>query len=506
MRSTRNEPSARPPAGALALLSTLFAASCGESREPLRIAAGDWPVTVELPADPEPLYPRVVLFTIDTLRADHVSAYGYRRTTTPFLDSLAQQGVLFTRANSTISQTAPSHASMLTGLPPLVHGVLDNSHELGRDAVDLARVFGAAGFETAACVNTKFLQGVAHSFGSVHAATGRGDDVVRLATTWLEKERKGERFFLWVHVFDPHRWKNLQGLITVERARRRTRGNAPVRDSEFTFHGETPPDFERYVMELHGLDAPSDASAPPVQTRKDGESVDFESHAEYLRYVDAYDAMARLADGSLAALYHAIEALALPGPTLWIVTADHGEGLASHGLCGHGGHIYQEQLSIPLLIHASDKSLAPRRVGAVTSHLDLYPTLVETLHGRVLAPEGLLDGRSLWPLVRGEPVDWSERAVFSQRTPSGEALYSVQTARFKLLDNRGADGPDELYDLGADPRERANLVQAGSAEHETLARELEQRLRVFEAHARQSDAEAIPADWMGELRDLGYVR
>lgn len=488
-RARRDRPTRRPRALAR-WLALLLATGCGEPAPAPLSVSGDWPVVVELPQRSEPRYPRVVLFTFDTLRADHVSAHGYQRRTTPFFDTLASQGALFTRASATISQTAPSHSSMLTGLPPIVHGVLQNGHQLDRDAVDLARVFGAAGFETTACVNTGFLRGVAHSFQNVRASTERGKDVVELATRWLTKERKNERFFLWVHVFDPHRWKTLAEMV----------------DSERMFRGKTPPDFEPYLMELHGLDRLAADGGPPVLRREESEQVVFQSREEYLRYVEAYDALTLLADQNLRTLYKAIEALALPGPTLWIVTADHGEGLASHGLCGHGGHIYEEQLSVPLLLHASDKSLARRRIDALATHLDLYPTLLETLGGRAQAPEGLLEGRSLWPLVRGEAVDWSERAVFAQRTPSGDGLYSLRTERYKLLDGRGsADDQDELYDLSSDPRELENRVGELSAERDALTRELEQRLRVFETHA-QSAEQAVPEEWMNELRDLGYVR
>ena len=89
--------------------------ACGGDAQPAPLyLGGSWPVAVEFPRGPEPRYQRVVLVTIDTLRADHVSAYGYRRKTTPFLDSLAERGVLFTRANSTVAHTAPSHSSMLS--------------------------------------------------------------------------------------------------------------------------------------------------------------------------------------------------------------------------------------------------------------------------------------------------------------------------------------------------------------------------------------------------------
>jgi arylsulfatase A-like enzyme len=470
------------------VVAALCLSACreGEPHGALQVA-GQWPVAVEFPRGPQVRYPRVVLVTIDTLRADHVSAYGYRRKTTPFFDSLSGQGVLFTRANSTVAHTAPSHSSMLTGLPTLVHGVRHNGYKLDDDAIDLARVFGAAGFETAACVNERFLERIAHSFQSVHSTRERGAEVVRLAQTWLTEERRGERFFLWLHLFDPHRWKNLES------------------GSESPFRDENPEDFAAYVMELHGLERIGvEGLLAQHWDSKDGKALQLHGLPQYLRFIDSYDQYIRYADAQVAALHQAVADLNLPGPTLWIITADHGEGLASHGHDTHIWNIYQEQLHVPLLFYASDGSLAPRRVDAVVSHLDLFPTLVEELGGSVRAPDGLIDGRSLWPLLRGAGGDWPARAVFAQRKPLGEALYSLQSERFKLLDKE--NGADEFYDLSVDPHELDDRARVPSAEHEALARDLEQRLRLFEANAQGIDEQEIPEDLLSELHDLGYVR
>lgn len=472
-------------------VALLALGSCSESEAPPtgpRAVAGEWPLAVEFPSGPRPTYERVVLVTIDTLRADHVSSHGYPRATMPFLDSLARRGVRFTRAMSTISHTAPSHSSMLTGLPPLVHGVQQNGHTMDAEAVDLAKIFSAAGYETAAIVNTEFLAGVAASFGTVHPTTERGDEVLRLARTWLAEERTSSRFFLWVHLFDPHRWKDL----AVESKKERL------------WPGSPPPGFAEHVLALHGLER-GGLEALLVQKWETvhQKAVELESLEHYLRFVDAYDALIRYSDQQLAELHETIEGLGLLGSTLWIVTSDHGEGLASHGTDGHGAHIYQEQLHVPLVFHASGKPLASRVVDALVTHLDLLPTLVETLGGQVRAPEGLVQGRSLWPLLRGEPVDWSGRLVFAQRKPTTEALWSVQDERFKLLDAERSG--DELFDLRADPLELDNRLETAPIERARLERELEERLRLFEPYRRDGDQE-IPAEWMKELRDLGYVR
>ena len=160
----------------------------------------DWPVRFDVDPDVEPIYERVILVTIDTLRADHVTSYGYRRRTTPFLDSLTDESVLFDRAIASVSHTAPSHASMLTGLPPIVHGVQQNGDQLAPGvAVHVARLFRKAGFETAAFLNVSFLSGVAQAFEHVDVQTQRGEPVADATIAWLQDAERSGRFFLWVH-------------------------------------------------------------------------------------------------------------------------------------------------------------------------------------------------------------------------------------------------------------------------------------------------------------------
>jgi len=480
-------------------------AACGDAGEPAGAPqpAGA-PLRLERLAERR-AFERVVLVTIDTLRADHVSCYGYPRATTPFLDSLAARGVRFTRAMAAISHTAPSHATMLTGLVPAVHGVLQNGGQLASETIDLAEAFAGAGYETAAFLNVKFLSGIAASFGTIGVrAVGpdrrplTGADVADASIEWLRGTRKTPRFLLWVHLYDPHKWKDL--VLEHE--------GKP----EPIWKGASPPDFLAYVAALHGLPAPRAGEPYRVEwnvERKSGETLDVASAEGFLACIDAYDRLTLFADTQIERLYRAIEALALPGRTLWVVTSDHGEGLASHGVAGHGGRIYQEQLHVPLIVHASDGSLSPRVVDELVGHVDLFPTLAEVLGLSAHGSLPLFDGRSLWPLIEGRATAWSPRAVFAQRRPpegaddpEHELLFSLQDERHKLILQE--PGADEFYDLGTDPREARNL----GGEHPDAARlrvELEERLQVFGSFASGAGA-AVPEEWLEELRALGYVR
>ena len=193
--------------------------------------------------------------------------------------------------------------------------------------------------------------------------------------------------------------------------------------------------------------------------------------------------------------------------TLWIVTADHGEGLGSHGYAGHAERVYQEQVRVPLVVHASDGSLGPRRIGALVRHVDLFPTLAEVVGARLSAEENLLQGVSLGPLLRGEQV-WTPRPAFAQRGRplEGEGdLFAWRSGRYKYIYDEG--GTDELYDLIADPLETQNLAAHAAAERENLRAELLQQLALYRRHQRPSlSDERLDLEWIEELKALGYVR
>jgi arylsulfatase A-like enzyme len=285
---------------------------------------------------------------------------------------------------------------------------------------------------------------------------------------------------------------------------------------EALWSGSTPPDFLARVAELHGLPAPRAGEPYVVDWRieRKGKALDFSSAEAFLRCIDAYDALTRFADGELERLYRAIEDLGLPGRPLWVVTSDHGEGLASHGIAGHGGHVFQEQLQVPLVLHATDDSLSPRVVNDLVAHVDLFPTLAETLGARVRGVEPLYEARSLWPLARGTGVAGA-RTVFGQRRPAegdgGDAaegeggagsVYALQDARHKLILHEPGD--DLFFDLATDPRELSDLGTEHAAAAELRAA-LELRLRAFAALPARAE-EPVPEHWLEELRELGYVR
>ena len=273
-----------------------------------------------------PVPERVVLVTIDTLRADHMGIYGYPRDTTPFLDSLARSGVVFSQAFATSAHTAPSHASLFTALIPAQHRVFENGSVLKEDRFSLARMFGELGYETAAFVAAEFLRKVAVGFDLVDAekpTEGRrpyrtADQTMDRVADWLETRRPDEKFFLWVHLYDIHEYYRKK--FTPE-TQLREMAKSPV-DSLVAF-----------VTEQHNI--PSSAYSSP---------------RNLANTFNQYDAQLRLVDDELRRLYSLMDESGHNRRTLWIITSDHGEGLGNHGHMGHGKYIYQEQLRVPLIL------------------------------------------------------------------------------------------------------------------------------------------------------------
>ncbi|HET7746899.1 MAG TPA: sulfatase [Vicinamibacteria bacterium] len=411
--------------------------------------------------------PNVLFVTVDTLRADHCSAYGYRRTTTPRLEALAGEGTRFETAYAPMPTTAPSHATMFTALLPRSHGVLKNGQPLGPGPRTLAEVLHAAGYRTAAFVSAAPVDR--------HAGLGRGfdeyDDVPsertgevtrRRAEAWLARhgylrpraDRHDERpFFVWVHLYDPH---------------------SPY----------LPP--PAYAARF--------PSAP--------------SASELEKAVDAYDGEVRFADAQVGALVHHLDQAGRASQTLVVVTADHGEGLMDHGIMGHGLSLYEETLRVPLVFRWPG-TLPAKRVTEPVQLVDLAPTISELagIQWTGTSPQG----RSLAAILLGkEGADPRREAFFQRRqydTPVVDGFrikgdkHAVRAGRWKYI-VAPEEGTAELYDLVADPAERHDLRRDRVAEADGL----DALIKVW--HRATARAPSLPVDEerARALRALGYVQ
>ena len=323
--------------------------------------------------------PNVVLVSVDTLRADALGSYG-GPVATPAFDGLARDGVLFDQAIAPASQTAPSHATLFTGLEVLHHGSLRNGVPLDGAVETLAEILGGAGYATAAFVSSFVLDdrfGWARGFDVYESEfPRRGETLRQRRGLWAKFEFEGfdrpavetnaralpwlvsapEPFFLFVHYFDPHA------------------------------HYAGPPELAARVPGAFAQRAAADrieglrAVLPGID------------RAQLEHVLRSYQAEVLVVDRALGALLAALDERGLRDRTLVVVASDHGEGLGQHGTLDHAPNVYEEQVRVPLLLRWPEELTPGLRIGEAVGLVDVAPTIAE-LAGVKFSGEP--DGRSL---------------------------------------------------------------------------------------------------------------
>jgi arylsulfatase len=432
-----------------------------------------------------PAWPtNVILYVIDTLRADHVGAYGYPRDTTPRLDALAREAVLFEDAQAQASWTRPAVASLLTGVTPLRHGAVRLRSALGDDVPTVAELLRARGWATAAWVTNMNV--------SPHWGFGRGFDryeyleedtregrvyvpaptIHEAALGWI-RERSGQPFFLYLHASDTH------GPYT------------PGEPWRQRFEGSRPDGAE--------------VTAPGVQAVMHKGRRASAGEVAWLRSL--YDGEIAELDAAIGAFVDQLRALDVLDRTLLVVVADHGEEFHDHGAFSHGRTLHRELLQVPLLVRLPNGAHGGTRVRALVQHVDVFATILDQLG--VPTPEGV-DGRSMLPHLAAAGAS-DPHAIAVSHTWLGQAELVATTApdwkvivrRRGTRRGRPADGTRtiEVYDRTQDRDERANVADGQAL----LAAWAQQEVA---AHARQASApvdRTVSRETEEKLRALGYV-
>jgi arylsulfatase A-like enzyme/Tfp pilus assembly protein PilF len=415
------------PLRALGLLS-LLSAACGGRGEALHAYEGA----------------PVILISVDTLRADHLPAYGYKGVATPHLDALAADSILWENAYSHVPLTLPSHLSILTGLLPAEHQVRDNIGYRfdGEKHKTLARVLKAHGYATGGAVSAYVLRGgtgirdsmdffddaIGAPSGAVQdlsSAQRPGSETVARALAWVDTV-KGRPFFLFLHLYEPHR---------------------PYEPQE------------------------------PFKTR----------------YGATYDAEIATTDAILGDFLETLKRQALYDPSLIVFLSDHGEGLGDHGEQEHGILLYREVLHVPLLVKLPRSEEAGRRIAAPAGLMAVAPTIASLVKVEAPNPAGET-------LLGGGPSPPGARGVYSEtyypKIHFGwSALRSLVDGRFHYI-----DGPKpELYDIAADAGERADARDKETA--------VVHRMRAELGHVEARFSAPGPTDneTAERLRALGYL-
>lgn len=442
----------------------LAATDGGALRDPGAAVASSAPAAVD-PA--RALRPNVLLVTIDTLRADHVSSNGYGRRTTPFLDAVAADGVRFARAYSTSSWTVPGVVSLLSGTAPSAHGVVHGRAEQGKirgqevvpdDLPWLAAELRAAGYRTFAVTANTHLAGelgFARGFDR-YACVGFAPArrVERALEPMLEAIHGGRGpWLVWLHLFDPH---------------------MPYRPRE-PFLTELWPAPRPRHPDLERLRAPHAPLDEPVE-------------GDRLAYLTAlYDAEIRFADAALRRLTRALGA----DDALVVVTSDHGEELMEHGGLGHGQSLHPEVIAVPLVIRRPDRRGAGSVIAEPVSLVDVLPTVLAELGLPV--PSGV-SGQELF----GEPRD---RPIVAELSRGGP-LRALIEGDLQLVDKPGEGA--RLFALRDDPAPAAELTDERPGDVERMRARLDRYL----AGVARTDAPRVrelSPEEVAQLRALGYV-
>lgn len=451
--------------------------------------------------DDRPNQPNIVLIAIDTLRADHLGSYGYERPTSPNIDRLAEQGMLFEHCYSPASWTLPVFTSMFTGYYAAVHGVTHRDRLLAASIPTITERMKEQGYYTAAVVSNPFLS-AKYGFGrgfdlyddfsvffeaelallaiDPDPATGRvnemvtGEAVTDQAKILMQRAAdSGRPYFVFIHYFDPH-------------------------DSYIP-----PPPFDRKFDPNY--DGPIDGRGIPVMRNNPPEGRDLE------HLIARYDGEIAYQDMLLGKLMDTLDELGDPANTITILTSDHGEAWGEHGMLLHGNSPYREEVWVPMIWRWPGVWPEGHRVAQPVSMMDIAATLRD-----LLGLEGLegMQAASLQALLEGG--DAYEGTVLSERglgtdhhvalTMGGRRLH----ARF-VNDIRASDVTFEGYDLRTDPWEQRDLYNRsprGFAEMQQMMHDIWNRSRRLHDHfdvEHEQNPVQLSDDERQRIEGLGYT-
>jgi arylsulfatase A-like enzyme len=427
-----------------------------------------------------PAKPNLILISIDSVRADHVGAYGYGRDTTPNVDRLARDGVVYEQAVSTSSWTLPSHMSMLTGLAPSVHGVVSRNHKLGTDTLYLPELLARAGYETRAVVTWWFVSRLFgfdrgfHTFRLREQAEAK--EVVDLALAAIGSATSQSQF-LFVHFLDAH-WPYSPPPELRER------------------FGERPGDISS-LNDLVG------AGHPPTGP----EQID--------ELLQLYDGDIAYIDRELGRFFDGLKRLGLYDSSLIVVTSDHGEAFYEHGRWQHGDSLYEEVLRVPLIVKWPGAVVTGRVVTPVSS-TSLFRTFLDAAGLSVEAPgtvPGLLEYVGANAAAKEAPIaselSWAPLGRRGTWPPPGITMMrSFRTGNWKYIATLGDDGrlaDEELYDLDADPGERRDHSAGAPTEIARFQELLRAHVQVAKSLVSAEEGVEIDPDTKRLLESLGYL-
>jgi arylsulfatase A-like enzyme len=427
----------------------------------------------------------VLLITIDTLRADHLGAYGYRRATSPKIDALARRGVLFEQAYTYWPKTRGSFVALLTGRLAAQSGYGKTHPTLVDFNPTLASVLQEAGYDTAAVVDNANVAGsLGYSKGfkryretweekSLATEVDKARAITQDATAFLAAADPARAFLLWLHYVNPH---------------------APY---------EPPAPFDTAFLDAASKSGPV---LQPVSGFHGGVAREWAKGVRPLGYyVAQYDGEIATADAEVGRVLDALERSAVRDRTLVLLASDHGESLGEHDYYfDHGENLFDPSLRVPLIL--AGPGIKPGRSSELASTLDIVPTLLDAV--KVSYPPDLA-GTSLLGALRGEPL--ARRRLPGQNDRN---LLATWDRRYKLVATPvGSEARYALYDRQSDPGETRDAGPANASVLREERRELElfreridaQLVRTRRLLEGRPSGEPLSIEACDRLKAMGYV-
>ncbi|MFH1742413.1 MAG: sulfatase [bacterium] len=440
--------------------------------------------------------PNAILFTLDTLRADHLSCYGYERNTSPEIDTLAKDGVLMTNAYSQSTTTIPSHISIMTGQYLRQFGIYGQGEDpLSLQYDTLAECFRKAGYATAGFLSVNFMRnewtGLGQGFRTFYEcprAYVHGEYIVNRAIDWLA-DNHGRRFFLWIHLYDCH-----------------VPYNAPegFRDEFLDPAGTYLPDIDPSLISARDDEGFGRLSKP--------------------YYSDRYDGEVAYTDHQVGRVVSDLKSLGLLENTLVVIAADHGECLGEHSIYFDHVSLYEQNTHVPLVFSWSGRTPRGKRIVELCENVDIGATMLDLMGIKIPSD---WRGRSLVPVWKGREggrpgvvTEHANHMAVSWRTEKWTYLYqpvAKKENQSQLEDNwnKGTLGAwvsrakeEELYDRQKDRGEPEDLSVLYPAKLEQLkADSIEWVSACGEAWeiGIHSKPKTIDSERLKQLRALGYV-
>jgi len=396
-----------------------------------------------LPKTEKPIAKNVIVILADTLRADHLGAYGNQKMKTPVFDKIAEEGVLFKRFSAVEDWTKPTVATVLTGVYPATHKAQTERVILSENLKLISEEMSERGFETAAFIANSYIsEGFGFKRGwdyyenfITENKPSEADSVFGSAAKWIE-ENKDKRFFIYIHTIDPH---------------------SPY----------SPPDLFLKMYDEEPYDGPIKPEITHIQVENIKQRKLSVDERDIERLVALYDGEISFHDVYLGLFMQRLDDLGLLRDTMVIVTADHGEEFSEHGNFGHGHSLFPELTHIPFVVYWQGVAPKGKRIERNCDQTVIFPTILDAvgfgapdyLEGISVLPEIL--GASSFDKNEGWPVaGFSVHEDYKMAVRSGDLQLEIDRGRFKFFYN--------LCDLGTDPLCQQNLAKSHLIESQYL--------------------------------------